>query len=70
MLNNLYFYVYFSQEWLHIGKPLMKLIIYLFSYENDELLEKYNKILENVKNMSKKKLILYLYTTKNIWKLK
>ena len=48
------FWVYFSQKWQDIGKTLMKLNLCLFLIKDDEVLEKYNEIWENVKGSLKK----------------
>ena len=49
-------YVYFSQKWLYIEETLMKLYIHLFLIKDEELLEKFNEIWEEVKNSIKKEL--------------
>ena len=47
-------YVYFYQKCVHIEKTLMKLNVCSFSIKDDDLLEKYNEIWEEVKNIIKK----------------
>ena len=49
-------YIYFSQKWLYIEETLMKLNIHLFLIKDEELLEKFNEIWEEVKNSIKKEL--------------
>ena len=51
---------------MHIEETLMKLNICLFMVKDDELLEKYNEILEKIKNSMKKNLIEKLHTMKNM----
>ena len=65
MLKQLDLYAYFFQKRVHVEGALMKLKM-SFWMKDDELLEKYNKIWGKVRNVSKKNLILNLYTMKNI----
>ena len=46
-------YVYFPQKWEYIGETLMKLNI-SFLIKDDELLEKYNEIWEDLRNSIQK----------------
>ena len=52
--KNVYLYAYFFQNWVHKGKTLMKLNVYLFWMKDYELSEKYNEIWKKVKNSVKK----------------
>ena len=54
MLKKLGLYIYFYLKWVHIEKTLMKLNICFFFIKDDELLRKYNVILEKVKNVINK----------------
>ena len=51
---------------MHIEESLIKLNILLFLAKDDELLEKYNENWENLKRVSKKNLVVNLFTMKNI----
>ena len=68
MLKKLDLYIYLLQRWVLIGETLIKLNICFF-IKDDELLEKYNEIVEKVENSTKKEFdseAVYNEISKNI----